>query len=62
MSLESMLKRLRKALPVVLANLPALIVAVSEVKQAVKKEKVPAAPAGEGGAAASVGTTGPAAG
>ena len=62
MSLQSMLKRLTKALPVVLSHLPALIVAVAEVKQAVKTEKVPPPASGEGGAAAAVAVSGPAAG
>jgi hypothetical protein len=44
MSLASTLRRLSKALPVVLANLPAVLGAVKDVKQALKKEKKPATP------------------
>ncbi len=39
MSLKSMLKRLKKALPVIIANAPAVVEAVNEVGKAVKKEK-----------------------
>jgi hypothetical protein len=44
MSLNSTLVRLAKALPVLLANLPAILSAVNDVRQAVKKDKHPAAP------------------
>lgn len=49
MSLESTLKRLAKAVPVVLANLPAVLAAAKEVTHAVKKPKKaePSAGAGE---------------
>ncbi|MBV8685819.1 MAG: hypothetical protein JOZ90_08830 [Alphaproteobacteria bacterium] len=43
MSLASTLKRLGKAVPVLLANLPALLRAAADVKAAVRKEKAPAA-------------------
>jgi hypothetical protein len=39
MSLNLTLARLIRAVPVIIANLPAIMAAVSEVKQAVKKEK-----------------------
>jgi hypothetical protein len=42
MSLQSTLKRLAKAVPVILANLPALVSALKDVKDAVKKPKAPA--------------------
>jgi len=45
MSLKSLLKTLGKALPVVLANAPAVIGAVKDVAKAVKKTpKAPEAP------------------
>jgi hypothetical protein len=43
MSLQSTLKRLAKAVPVILANLPAIVAALKDVKDAVKKPKAPAA-------------------
>jgi len=39
MSLKSTLKRLAKAIPIILANAPAIVAAVKEVKDAVKKPK-----------------------
>jgi len=39
MSLKSLFKRLKKALPVILANAPAVIAAVKEVQAAVKADK-----------------------
>jgi hypothetical protein len=44
MSIESLLKGLKQALPVILANAPAVIAAVKEVKKAVKKKKKKAVP------------------
>ena len=44
MSFGALLKGLGKALPVILANAPAVIAAVKEVKKAVKKEKKKAEP------------------
>ncbi|HEY0414678.1 MAG TPA: hypothetical protein VGD66_16210 [Allosphingosinicella sp.] len=41
MSLSSTLKRLAKALPAILANVPTVLAAVREVADAVKKEKKP---------------------
>ncbi len=37
MTLKSILKRVAKAAPVIIANAPALIAAVKEVKKALKK-------------------------
>jgi hypothetical protein len=51
MSTGSTLRRLSKALPVILANLPAIVGAVKEVRQAVKKEKKPEVPPPVGGTA-----------
>lgn len=51
MSLGSTLRRLSKALPVILANLPAIVGAVKDVRQAVNKEKKPEVPAPVGGTA-----------
>jgi hypothetical protein len=39
MSLKSLLKRLKKALPVILANAPAVITAIKEVEAAVRADK-----------------------
>lgn len=39
MSMKAVLKRLAKALPIILANAPAVIAAAKEVKAAVKKGK-----------------------
>jgi len=54
MSLGSTLRRLSKALPVILANLPAIVGAVKEVRQAVKKEKTPETPPPVGGTASGI--------
>ncbi|MEA3064640.1 MAG: hypothetical protein QOJ27_1086 [Sphingomonadales bacterium] len=51
MSIASFLKRLTKALPVVLAAAPSVIEAANQVGKALKKPKNPAA-AGTGAAAA----------
>ena len=51
MSIASLLKRVTKALPVVLAAAPGVIDAVKQVKKALKKPKKPAdAAAGAGSA------------
>ena len=39
MSLKSILKRLKKALPVIIDHAPAIIAALKEVKAAVKPDK-----------------------
>ena len=39
MSFKSLLKKIRKAAPVIIANAPAVIAAIKEVKAAVKKPK-----------------------
>jgi hypothetical protein len=39
MSIGALLKGLKQALPVILANAPAVIAAAKEVKKAVKKKK-----------------------
>ena len=39
MTIASLLKGLKQALPVILANAPAVIAAVKEVRKAVKKKK-----------------------
>ncbi len=45
MSIKSLLKRLSKAAPAILANAPAAIAAATEVKRALAKPKqLPAAP------------------
>jgi len=53
MSLQSTLKRLAKAVPVILANLPALLSAVKDVKDAVKKTPAGGAAPSQGEAGAS---------
>ena len=41
MSLKLIVKTLKKAVPIIVANAPALIEIVKEVKKAVKKPKAP---------------------
>jgi hypothetical protein len=43
MSISSLLKRIQKALPVVIAHIPIAKAAIKEVGTALKKEKKPAA-------------------
>ena len=43
MSITSLLKRVQKALPVVIAHIPIVKAAIKEVGGALKKEKKPAA-------------------
>jgi hypothetical protein len=59
MSIKSILKRVSRALPVILAAAPGVLDAVNQVREALKKPKAPAGNGGgaeSGGAPAAAGT------